>query len=206
MLLIPFTVSSTSLTTSQSIASLTGLTASLTTSLTHTLSVSQSLLNTQLQTHTAVTQLGDTAREEMTRINETAAGVIEGMMNMDLEREARERDRERYGGAWGEVWKMSVGVLGWLVRWVWRGNYNDPFNLILKTSINCIPPVFSFSRPHVHRSPDPSSPPTHRTDSSDSPLVYLPVRVFVAHGMHVTSASFSFYFRSAIELMKYIRL
>lgn len=58
------------------------------------------------------------------RISGTADGVIRVLAEMEQEM-GREKDKDKGWSdkGWGEVWTISVGVLGWFGRWIWRGMY-----------------------------------------------------------------------------------
>jgi len=77
--------------------------------------LSHSILNNQLQTQGAVTQMGELAREEMSKINETAVRVMDGIQEREL--------HERQVGL--KVWKVVVGILGWITRGLWGGIFSS---------------------------------------------------------------------------------
>jgi hypothetical protein len=59
--------------------------------------------------------MGELAREEMSKINETAVRVMDGMQEREL--------HERQVGL--KVWKVVVGILGWITRGLWGGIFSS---------------------------------------------------------------------------------
>jgi hypothetical protein len=114
-----------------------------------------------------MTKMGEQARDELGKINETAVQIIEEM---------KERERVEKHVGW-LAWNAVVQVLGWIGRGIWGGPlfYSSPIKHELTKRYCC-------SRPHVHRQVLTLSCSTHCFVSFHAPLVSLSVCFLVAYG------------------------
>ena len=90
--------------------------------------MSHSILNTQLRMQSTVVQMGELARDEMGKINETAVGVIGVII---------ERQKEKEFG-W-KAWNLVVKILGWAARAFWGGIFVTTFQITFRELISLQP-------------------------------------------------------------------